>query len=189
MLEGLEPEVQLYRYTVEQFLGMAEAGILPERGVELIEGLLVEMSPEVNNRHGETRRILAEMLLDQRHGRYAAYPSLSLRLGPRDMVDPDFVLVRLPQGDLSGEVSAADVALIIEVAGSSLDYDLREKRERYAAARIPEYWVIDLQSDLAHVFWDPRGDGYDACRVAAIGETIAPREFPDVSVDLAQVFV
>jgi len=173
---------------VERYERMAEAGLLPVRGIELIDGCVVEMSPK-GVRHAHAANVLTEMLVDQRRGRYVVNAdSLSLRLSPRDEPDPDLALVRATRTYAREQATVADVALIIEVADSSLGFDLGTKRRKYAAAGIPEYWVIDLQSDSAHLFWEPENDGYRERRLAAGGDTIAPREYPDVAVPLARVF-
>jgi Uma2 family endonuclease len=186
---GCEPMAfALHRLTVERYEQMAEAGFLPESGIELIDGLVVEMSPK-GVRHTHAANALTEMFVDQRRGRYIVNAeSLSLRLGPRDEPDPDFALVRATRSFARARATVADVALIIEVADSSLAFDLGAKAATYASAGIPEYWVIDLQSDVAHVFWEPSADGYRERRVAAAADTIAPREYPDVAVQLARVF-
>jgi len=187
MLEELGLEVELYRFTVERYEAMAQAGLLPERGVELVDGLLVDMSAE-GDRHAETRRRLLETLSDQRRGRYHVYPGLSVRLGSRDMVDPDGTLVRWAEAGVSIAVAASDVALVVEIADTSLDYDLGIKREKYATAAIPEYWIVDLRADRVHIFARPDGSAYGIARVATRDETIAPLEFPDIAVVLSDVF-
>lgn len=47
------PAAHLYRFTVEEFERMSSAGVLPERGVELVDGLVVEMSPK-GDRHARS---------------------------------------------------------------------------------------------------------------------------------------
>jgi Uma2 family endonuclease len=178
----------LHRLTVERYERMAAAGLLPERGIELIDGLVVEMSPK-GVRHAHAANTLNALLMDQRHGRYIVNAeSLSLRLGPRDEPEPDVALVRATRSYARERATVADIALIIEVADSSLAFDLGTKLGKYAAATIPEYWVIDLQADAAHLFWEPADGAYRGRRTASATETIAPREYPDVAVPLASVF-
>jgi Uma2 family endonuclease len=178
----------LHRLTVERYERMAEAGLLPERGIELVDGLVVEMSPK-GVRHAHAANALNAILGDQRRGRYIVNAdSLSLRLGPRDEPDPDIVIVRATRSYARDRATVADVALIIEVADSSLAFDLGVKLKNYAAAGIPEYWVIDLRSDRVHLFTEPRGGTFTESRVAACDEVVSPREYPDVQVALAAVF-
>lgn len=45
--------------------------------------------------------------------------------------------------------------LIIEVADSYLFTDIASKAEKYATAKVPDYWVIDLENRELIVFRDP----------------------------------
>jgi hypothetical protein len=60
----------------------------------------------------------------------------------------------------SRTVPAESVALVIEVSDSSLDRDLGRKSVLYAAAGIPEYWVVDLAGERILIHVDPNADGY-----------------------------
>ena len=53
-----------------------------------------------------------------------------------------------------------EAALLIEVSVSSLPRDLTVKPIVYAAAAIPEYWVVDLDGRRLVVHTDPQADGY-----------------------------
>ena len=43
--------------------------------------------------------------------------------------------------------------MLIEVAHTTLRKDLRVKRDPYAAAGVPEYWVIDVKKMQVRRFW------------------------------------
>src|SRR5207302_2090218 len=53
---------------------------------------------------------------------------------------PDIMLLR-PQADRRRIPTAADVLLVVEVADTTLRHDRVTKAARYAAARVPEYWI------------------------------------------------
>jgi Uma2 family endonuclease len=180
---------RIYRITTDVYERMAASGLLPERGVELIDGLVVEMSPK-GDRHGyAVTRLHAQFVLgDQLLGRYIVYAdSLSLRLGPRDEPEPDIAVARTIRSYARERPRPDEIALLIEVADSSLAFDLGEKRAKYATAGIPEYWVIDVQGGIVHVFRNPRDGVYaDQCTASA-GDSISPQEYPDVAIDVALV--
>ncbi len=167
---------------------MGRAGLLPEKGVELVDGVVVEMSPK-GERHGFALDVLTELFVDQRRGRYRVSPeSVSLRLGPHNMPDPD-LLLSMTDRDLRLRPTPAQVFLLVEIAYSSLDYDLGSKRERYARAGIAEYWVVDLVHDELLAFRDPdreRG-AYREERRHVAGEVAVPAAFPDVQIEVAQI--
>jgi len=178
---------RLYRITTEIYERMGENGLLPKRGVELIDGLVVTMSPK-GDRHSYAVGSLTAQFVDQRRGRYTVYPdSLSLRLGPRDEPEPDIALARAVRHYSRERPRPDEIALIVEVADSSLAFDLGEKLAKYASASIPEYWVVDLQANVFHVFRDPRDSEYRDRVTAKIGETISPAEYPDVTLDISLV--
>ena len=58
-----------------------------------------------------------------------------------------------------GKPQPADVFLIIEVADTTLSYDRNVKGPTYARNGIPEYWIIDLNSDTVLVHRNPQPDG------------------------------
>ncbi len=178
---------RLHRLTTDVYERMGESGLLPERGVELIDGLVVTMSPK-GDRHGHAVNSLNAQFGDQRRGRYEVNAgSLSLRLGPHDEPEPDIALARTTRNYSRERPRPDEISLIIEVADSSLAFDLAEKRAKYARAGIAEYWVVDLQSNLFHVFRNPDSEGYDNRRVVKIGETLSPAEYPDVLIDVSLV--
>jgi Uma2 family endonuclease len=177
----------LHRITTDVYERMAASGLLPERGVELVDGLVVKMSPK-GDRHGYAVDSLNAQFGDQRRGRYAvSADSLSLRLGPRDEPEPDIALARALRSYARERPRPNEIALIVEVADSSLAFDLGEKRAKYAGAAIPEYWVVDLKEDVVHVFRNPRGEVYLERLTAKPGDVISPAEYPDVAIDVALV--
>lgn len=81
-----------------------------------------------------------------------------------------------------------EVFLVIEVADSSLRYDCGEKSDLYAAGGIKDYWVVDVQAKLVHIFRQPQKNGFMQRTTAKLGEQIRPLAFPDVVLDLAELF-
>jgi hypothetical protein len=75
--------------------------------------------------------------------------------------------------------------LVIEVADSSLAYDLGDKASLYAAADISDYWVVDVIHTRLHVFREPRtdplaphGSSYSNHVFLQRGESVAPLAVP-----------
>ena len=56
----------------------------------------------------------------------------------------------------------AEAALLAEVSHSSYDYDRYAKWVTYAAARVPVYWIVDLNRRRLEVHTEPTGQGEDA---------------------------
>jgi len=72
--------------------------------------------------------------------------------------EPDIAVIRGTQRDYFGHhPGPADMALVIEVADSSLSRDRSLKGRIYAAAAVPVYWIINLVDGQVEVYTDPTG--------------------------------
>lgn len=80
-----------------------------------------------------------------------------------------------------------EVLLVIEISDSSSRYDSVTKRDLYARAGVPEYWVLDIQGRQLIIHRDLEQGVYKSIRVAAEQEDVAPQAAPDRSISLAKV--
>jgi Uma2 family endonuclease len=72
--------------------------------------------------------------------------------------EPDLVIVQgRPQDYLQRHPGPADLALLVEVANTSLQDDRTFKGTTYARAGIREYWIINLVDFRVEVYTDPSG--------------------------------
>jgi Uma2 family endonuclease len=146
----------LHRFTIDQYHRLTETGILTAKDrVELLEGWIIEKMT-FNPPHNATiirvnRRLtllLPEEWLLQVQG------AVTLR---DSEPEPDFAVIRGPESQYSTRKPVArDVAIVIEAADSSLLEDRRYKTVLYAAARIAEYWIINLVNLRIEVHTQPR---------------------------------
>ncbi len=76
--------------------------------------------------------------------------------------------------------------LIVEIADSSVEYDLREKASLYATARIPEYWVVNSVDRVLEVFREPAHGVYERRLRLRPSERVSPEAWPakDLEVSL-----
>jgi Uma2 family endonuclease len=184
---SMSANIERKRFTFNDWEKMAEVGILspPER-VELIDGYFILMKPP-SSRHASIVAAAAHFfspLFPEKAGVWCQNP---IFLDPFAVPLPDIVLVR-PREDFYAErlPKPEDIFLIIEVANTSLEYDLSVKLQLYAIAGISEYWVADLRNDRLIVHAKPVGDLYAEVRELHRGETLAPLRLPEkrVPVDL-----
>ncbi|MGH6690447.1 MAG: Uma2 family endonuclease, partial [Gammaproteobacteria bacterium] len=130
---------------------------------------------------------LEQLLVCRGHGRSLSHLNqlLAVRLASRAIVavqgpialaddtepEPDVAIIRRrPVPYKEREAYAEDALLLIEVAESSLAYDRSTKLRLYAAAGIPEYWVVDGVAESVEVHRTPDAGGYrDVSRVAGTG--------------------
>ncbi|GBD10223.1 hypothetical protein HRbin22_02490 [Candidatus Thermoflexus japonica] len=184
----MNPSVMVRKFTVEEYHRLTEAGILSEDDpVELIEGVLVEMSP-VGSRHAACVRRLADWFFTRRGHRFLVSVQDPISLNEYSEPQPDLALLR-PRADFyaSAHPGPPDVLLVIEVAESSADYDREHKLPLYGRAGIPEAWVVDLGRGEVVVGRDPSPEGYRTIRIARRGETLSPLAFPDLALSVEEI--
>ncbi|MBX9581581.1 MAG: Uma2 family endonuclease, partial [Gemmataceae bacterium] len=84
----------------------------------------------------------------------------------------------------------ADLALVVEVADSSLAFVQQDKFRIYARDRIPVYWIVNLIDRRVEVHTDPSGPGddprYHTLRVFPAGSAV-PVELDGVTVGTVPV--
>lgn len=190
MRPGASGAVEPYRFTVSDYHRMAEAGILPPGvRVELLAGEIVRMSP-IGRRHAAAVRRLDATFQQRLAGRCIVQVQNPVHLDEATEPEPDVTLLRVrPDYYASAHPGAGDTLLIIEVAESSARVDREVKRRLYAAAGVPEYWVVDLDEQAIDVFTQPAGDDYASRRRAVAGEVLAPASFPDGELDVREIAV
>lgn len=180
-------EMPRWKISRDAYHRMAEAGVFAEgERVELLDGELFTMSPQ-SGVHAFVVRVLTRVFVRALAGRADVTPQLPFALSDLSEPEPDIALVTeelIPQRD-----HPSSAFLIIEVAYSSLDFDLGRKRRLYALAGVPEYWVIDVDARRVHVHRDPVGSSYQTVAVVEDGGSVAPVAFPDVVVPLSALFV
>ena len=87
-------------------------------------------------------------------------PNKPVRLPPDSEPEPNHAVVRGTVRDYRHAHSgSADVALVVEIAASSLRED-RATAIVYANARIPIYWISNLVDRQVEVYSTPVPDGY-----------------------------
>lgn len=145
---------------VEDFLLLNDSGAFDDYGkTELIDGDIYVMNAQ-HSPHARAKTKLAFALstcLRNIGSGLEVIIEVAVHLNDDSMPEPDIVLTRW-RG--KGPVPVESVALVIEVADTTLDRDLGRKSDLYAAAGIPEYWVIDLTEGRALLHEFPDADGY-----------------------------
>ena len=153
--------------TVEQYHAMIKQGILLEGSpIELIDGLLVRKDRRdkggnimtVGPRHASTIIRLTRILSALIDGPDAHTRSQQpVTLDGTNEPEPDLSVV---SGDIDEYAhhhpGPGAIALVIEVADSSLSFDRGEKFLKYASAGIPTYWIVNLNNDTVETYTRPQ---------------------------------
>ena len=173
------------RFSVDEYLALGAAGILAkEERVELLDGEIIQMAP-IGNRHLNSVDWVAHLLRPAIGDRAMVRVQGSIQLDEASMPEPDIAVIRLRSINDIGPTLPSDVYFLVEVADSSLEFDLGEKLARYAAAGIPEVWVANLRAGELVVNTEPEGTAYANVRVVSLDGTVSPRAFPDVALAVA----
>ena len=172
---GWVPSPQsLYRLSIEQYEAMVASGVFAKRDrFHLINGLLVTKMTEYPP-HAvvcDAVRLALEALLA---GGWYVRPDKPLRIpNHASMPEPDVVVARGSCWDYEERhPEPADVALIVEVASSSLSED-RELAGIYAAGGIVSYWIINLLDRQVEVYTDPGPSRYGSRQILKPGQDVS----------------
>ncbi len=160
------------RFTVADIEVMVAAGIVEEdERVELIGGELVPMSPK-GNRHEQVKTELLKRWYRAAPDGIDLTPETTFRLSENTYLEPDVVIYKRSDG-LKG-LQGGTALLVVEIADSSLRYDIGRKAVLYAGFGVRELWVIDAVRLQLRVFRQPAPDGYGETLDLAAAETAVP---------------
>lgn len=149
---------------------LVDAGAFEGEPIELLEGFLVQRSPEgPSHLYGIDR--LNELLVTALATRYLVRISHPLALGDLSEPEPDVAVV--PRGDYR-HAHPRTALLVIESSLSSRRTDLGFKADLHSRYGVPEYWVVDLDADEIVVHTRPGTDGYSRISRHGSGTQIVP---------------
>lgn len=153
---------------------LADAGAFDAYSkTELIDGEIVAMNAQFLPHAYAKTTLGVEMTLLLR----SLDPTLkvviegAVKLDDYSQPEPDITVIR---ADIAGRraMVGATVVLAVEVTDTTQSYDLGRKRVLYAKAGIPEYWVVDLDGERVHRFWDPRDGDFRQTDLTPLGDPI-----------------
>ena len=171
------------RLTVAEVYALQEAGVIDEgESFELIDGEIVPMAAAKFSHHERMKSRLNEAIVLAKPAGTALFVEPSVTLDESTFVEPDLAV--WPRPIESQAVRGPDLLLVIEVAVSSLGYDLRLKAELYARHGIREYWVVDAVRETIRVHRLPVGDAYTDVEEYEAHDTVAPLLLPGVTIRL-----
>ncbi|RJQ80786.1 Uma2 family endonuclease [Pseudonocardiaceae bacterium YIM PH 21723] len=150
--------------TVEEFLALPETG----NRIELVEGTLV-LSPRPTRDHSDACLELGIQLKAQLPAHLKVYQEIDIDLSlapaakPGFVRSPDLLVVdrdRDKQSKAAGRIlRASDLLLAVEIVSpGSRRADYRTKRDEYAEAGIPNYWVVDVWEPATLTAYHPVDD-------------------------------
>ncbi len=180
-----QPSIEeLHRYSLGEYHRLIEVGGFDEdERVELLDGLLVSRSPKTP-RHERAVRWLAHWLLravdDDRYEIGVGSP-LTLETSEPE---PDLTVL---ERTAPSPYHPSSAALVVEVAVSSIARDLGVKAAVYAAAGVPEYWVLDLAGGRMLVHRQATENGFAERFELAAGQRLTAAAVPLHTLELDEL--
>lgn len=143
------------RFTRDEVQQMMALGLFEGKRYELIDGDLIGKMGQNPPHANGVRRLHRALVAVFGIGRVQA--QLPIEAGPQDsewnMPEPDLAVLqaqddnafekRHPRGD--------ELVLAAEVSDTTVRHDSTSKRDLYARAGVPEYWVLDINSGLLRI--------------------------------------
>lgn len=151
---------------------------------ELIGGEVVPMSPK-GNWHESLKSALTLFWVRRMPDHVALVTETTLRVPPDAFLEPDFYI--WPRDIPLKDISPAASLLIVEIADSSLSFDLGRKAMLYASFGVREYWVINARTRETAIHRDAGTDGYTSVVPHSRDATLTPLQVPLLAVCLADL--
>lgn len=150
------------KITREEVNRLLESGYFDGQRYELIDGELLDKMGQ-GPRHANAIQTLMVLLVEV-FGVRRVLVQAPIEAGPRDQKwsqpEPDAAVIVAPRRPADRHPNGNELSLAVEVADSSLRRDSVRKRDIYAHAGVPEYWVLDIDGRQLLVFRNLQNDAY-----------------------------
>lgn len=173
-----------------------ECGVLASAGIdlthyELVEGELILTMGKKRAHSNVLRRLV--ILLGHLFGEEFVQHEVSLDVSPEDNPtsepEPDAVVLRRSFSELAdGNPRPGDVALVVEVADTTLRFDRTVKAGLYARAGLAEYWVVDTVGERVYVHRDALEGVYQSVVEFGREESVSPLAKPEGAIRVESLF-
>jgi Uma2 family endonuclease len=185
------PQARLKRWTRADLPALESSGVLDQQLWELIEGELIDKTGENGPR--VTCLIAIVLWLHEAFGTpfvmFAGPIDFSPEDNPTNEPEPDAVVVKREYFCFArNNPRPEDLHLVVEVADSTLVFDLSTKAALYARAGIVEYWVLDINRRQLIVHRNASAGKYESAMIYGDNETVSPLAAPQAEFRPAYAF-
>ena len=150
------------KFTRDEVNRMLETDIFAGQRFELIDGELIDKMGQ-SPRHAWTIHRLMVLLADA-FGIERVLVQMPIEAGPGDnewnQPEPDIALLAAEDRSDLRHPDGHELTLAVEVADTTILHDANRKRDLYATAGVPEYWVLDIDARRLLVFRKLEGELY-----------------------------
>lgn len=181
-----QPSLRLL--TTTEYEQMIAAGIFNEDDrVELLEGVMVEMSPKGMKHETSTDRA-SRYFIRVLDDRVIVRNQNPIRLNDYSEPEPDLVLAVPEEHEYAyRHPTPKDLYLILEVADTTLAYDRNRKGLSYAKAGIIQYLILNVNDMEIEDYREPSADGYRRKQTYTAGESFNLAAFPNITIRVSDL--
>jgi Uma2 family endonuclease len=184
-------EPRTVRWTKDEYHQLAEMGWFDNRRVELLDGEIFEM-PFPKIPHVVSLDVTADALPSAFGNGYWISRQAPLDLTLTSEPIPDLFVVPGKPRDYSAHPTTA--LLVVEISDTTLSHDRNRKASLYAAARIQDYWIVNLVDHQLEVYRVPAPDpsqpygwSYSQRTILLPGTTVSPLVLPQAQIAVADL--
>ncbi len=176
----LDPPRKLW--TRQEYDELYSSDLLNGQRLELIEGELIDKMGK-KRPHVNSLTLLQGWLIEVFRARLVIQES-PIDVGPEDNPlsepEPDLIVLNRDLSHFTSEnPRPQDLRFVVEVADSTLGFDLTTKAALYARAGIVEYWVLDVAGRRMIVHLNPQAGRYTSVTAYGSDESVAPLAAPE----------
>ena len=182
-----EVAVQNRLWSREEYDRLIAGGMFhPEECLELIEGEIIQMSPQ-GSQHATAVTLVENVLRTVFGNNYVVRVQMPLAISSASEPEPDLAVVTGAPRDYRDE-HPTTAELVVEIADTTLAYDRTRKTDLYAQAGIQEYWIINLINRQLEVYRQPSsGPAYQSHEIKTSSDTIVPLRAPQQPIAIADL--
>jgi Uma2 family endonuclease len=184
------PDPPRKRWTRSECAILEKAGLLDQQRLELVEGDLISKTgkkrPHVNALtllHGWLVQVFGLRFVNAE-----APIDVAAEDNPINEPEPDLIVLKDDLSHFTSNPRAEDLRLVVEIADTSLNFDLTVKAALYARAGVCEYWVLDVAGRRLLAHRNPQQGGYADIAVYNDHERVSPLAAPHASFRVAEAF-
>jgi len=178
--------VETRRWLRREYERLIASGLLaPDERVELIDGEILQMTPQ-GSAHATAVRLAEDALRLAFGAGYDVRGQLPLALDPDSEPEPDVSVVTGGPRDYR-LAHPGSALLVVEVADATVDHDRLRKGSLYARAGIQEFWLINLPDRCLEVYRVPTGEGYQSTQRFLAGDIVSPAAAPAASIPVDDI--
>ena len=173
------PRIRFTRALVDQML---DAGLFEGQRFELIDGDIIDKMGQNPPHATGVNRMLIYLIRVFGVEHIRVQQPIEVAREDRELCwpEPDLTVVAEAKADYETRHPAGtELTLLVEVADTSVRFDATRKRDLYARAGVPEYWVLDVSARQLIVHRNPTQGAYQQISTLSDKEMVAVESQPD----------